>query len=228
MADVTEYTRLSLGSKLDYGFDLASLGWLGADTISSSTWTVSPVTGLTITGQTNTTTATSVFAEAITAGTYRLSNAVITTAGRKITLVVVVSVEAATLAGAYLSPNDAEGRLWARYGIEVELVPGDVEAASESLDRLGPFIGTKQISDQDRAFPRSVTPDGEEAGVDVPGAVLDAVALLALNLQDDTTPVQSEGAGGVSVTYAVPKVSVNARRVENLLEPYLLKIGTRR
>jgi hypothetical protein len=67
--------------KLDHTHDWAAE--LGADTISTSTWAISP-TGPTLSSQTSTATTATVWVESLTAGKlYTLTNSVITAAGRK-------------------------------------------------------------------------------------------------------------------------------------------------
>lgn len=68
--------------KLDYGFDWTTDGWIASDTISTSTWSVSP-TGPTLSGAASTTTTTSVFITGCTHGLiYSLTNQITTAAGR--------------------------------------------------------------------------------------------------------------------------------------------------
>jgi len=69
-------------ASLDYGHDWTD--WLVAgDTISSSTWAITP-TGPTLTNSTNDTTSTTVWVEGCTAGvTYTLTNHVTTDDGRE-------------------------------------------------------------------------------------------------------------------------------------------------
>lgn len=132
---------------------------------------------------------------------------------------------------AYLTPAAAEARLWSREKIDATLTVGDVEAASAEVDASGPFIGTKKVLDgtQERAFPRSVRPDGmENAASTPPDAVLDAVALLAYHSASGEGPaVTSESMDGVSVTYANPAEPVALSRARTLLQPWLLKVGRR-
>lgn len=69
--------------KLDYGFDWSD-GWLGVsgDTVTASTWAVSP-TGPTLSAAANTTTATTVFMTGCTHGKiYSLTNQITTSLGR--------------------------------------------------------------------------------------------------------------------------------------------------
>jgi hypothetical protein len=66
---------------LDYGWDWSD--WLGADTIASSTWTVSP-TGPVLSASTSDDTTTTVWVDGGTAGVkYTLTNHVVTTDGRE-------------------------------------------------------------------------------------------------------------------------------------------------
>lgn len=126
----------------------------------------------------------------------------------------------------YLTADDAQDRLEDRYGLTSTLNEGDMNAASDELDALRPFLGSKYLTDQERAFPRSIEPDGSDSDGTVPDDILDAVALLAwLYAEDPGPPVKSESAGGVSVTYASAKRHVNRRRVDALLRPYLKTRG---
>lgn len=66
---------------LDYGFDWGTDGWLGADTIATSTWTVP--SGLTSEASSNTTTTATVWLSGGTAGqVYEVTNRIVTAAGR--------------------------------------------------------------------------------------------------------------------------------------------------
>lgn len=66
---------------LDYGFDWSTDGWLGVDTIATSTWTVPA--GLTSEATSNTTTTATVWLSGGTAGTvYQVTNRIVTAAGR--------------------------------------------------------------------------------------------------------------------------------------------------
>lgn len=66
---------------LDYGFDWGTDGWLGADTIATSTWTVPA--GLTSEATTNTATTATVWLSGGTAGqVYEVTNRIVTAAGR--------------------------------------------------------------------------------------------------------------------------------------------------
>lgn len=126
----------------------------------------------------------------------------------------------------YLVAAAAQDRLLARYNITATLTDGDMDLASDELDALYPFIGVLYDADQARRFPRSIEPDGSTGDGTVPSNILDAVSLLALDLVDDSgPPVTAESAGGVSVTYAVPKRHVNRRRVDALVHPYLRTRG---
>lgn len=67
--------------KLDYGFDFT--GFLGGDTITTSTWTASP-DGLTLSNMTHDATKTTVWLAGGTVGeTYKLVNHIVTAAGRE-------------------------------------------------------------------------------------------------------------------------------------------------
>jgi hypothetical protein len=102
-----------------------------------------------------------------------------------------------------------------------------MEIASDELDGMRPFVGYTGDSAQERAFPRILPPLYEGAAV-TPEAILDWVSLCAYRLAtDDAPPVTSEGAGSVNVSYATPKPSQTDRRMEYLISPYLLKVGSR-
>lgn len=126
---------------------------------------------------------------------------------------------------AYLTTTEAESRLTSRFGITATLAPGDVDVASDELDGMGPFIGYVSDSTQVRAFPRVLPP---LTTATTPDAILDAVALLAYQAATDEDPaIQSESTIDKSITYASPKTPLNARRVETLIGPYLLRVGSR-
>lgn len=129
----------------------------------------------------------------------------------------------------YLTGAEIATRLAARFPDlpEVTVGDGDAEIASAELDAAGPFIGGRLDSDQEHAFPRSVTPAGEtNEDTDPPDAVLDWVALNAYRVsRADAPAVTSESARGVSVTYASPAPSQAERRMAGLLAPYLLYFG---
>lgn len=226
---MTEYVTLRVGDKLDYGFDYDVSDWLGTDTLASSNWTVSPISGLTLTGETYDTTKTAVFGEVSEAGTYRLVNVVGTTGGRSTSRDIIIGVDAVVGSG-YLSAAEAQARLWGRYKIEADIAPGDIEVASDELDAMAPFIDYRYSYDtalQTRQFPRGVTLAGDTEN-EVPERILDWVALRAYQLSSDEEPATiSESIGGVSVTYAGPKPSQTERRMAGLLSPYLRRVGVR-
>lgn len=127
---------------------------------------------------------------------------------------------------AYLSDTEAAARLQDRYNITAAPVLGDLEAASGELD-ASPLVGWRYDLNQEREFPRSVTLAGDVEG-EVPEAVLDWVALRAYQLLEDESPaVQSEGARGVNVSYAEPKLSQTEKRMKRLLAPYLAPVRLR-
>lgn len=115
----------------------------------------------------------------------------------------------------YLTADEIIDRLEERFGYqEAEILDGDADAASDDLDSMGPFLGLKAVSTQEREFPRYGT-------AAVPPRVLDWIALRAYQLAtDDEAPVSSESAGRVSVSYFRPKLSQAERRMRNLLAPY--------
>lgn len=76
---------------LDYGFEWED--WLDGDTISTSSWTVSP-SGLTASPNTKTSNTTTVWLSGGTVGsTYQLTNTVVTAAGRTDQRTMLVAVQ---------------------------------------------------------------------------------------------------------------------------------------
>jgi hypothetical protein len=70
---------LSVGDDLDFGFDYGKAPWLASgDTVVSSSWTVSPGSGLTLHNPTFDTLTTTVWCLAVTAGTYTVENSITT------------------------------------------------------------------------------------------------------------------------------------------------------
>jgi hypothetical protein len=132
----------------------------------------------------------------------------------------------------YLTAQQAETRLDNRFGIEAFPLVGDLDAASAEVDAMGPFIGTKLVTDgtQTLAFPRSLNPDGtENEATTAPDAVLDLVALLAARSVTEYEPVvTSRSRSGLSESYSYPVAPRTERLIENnyvSLRPYLLKMG---
>ena len=118
----------------------------------------------------------------------------------------------------YLTRSEALLRLEA-YGLDADatdvVTEPDLLAASNDLDKQGPFVGVPAAEDQERAFPR-------DDDTEPPDEVLFWVALRAYQLAANTAPpVISTGAGRVNVTYSRPKPSQVERRMERLLDPYL-------
>lgn len=135
------------------------------------------------------------------------------------------------MAEPYLTTDQARARL-ADFGIappEAQPFAGDLRAASDELDSMAPFLGVLRDPLQHREWPRVVRLDDLEKPADyVPDAVLDWVALRAYQLSTDEEPaVKSEGAGRVSVTYLHGKFSQTEKRMSGLLDPYLLRTGSR-
>ena len=128
---------------------------------------------------------------------------------------------------AYETSDQMETRLEDRFGITATVYEGDAEIASDELDALRPFIGSKLDSDQEREFPRSINPDGTtNEDTDVPERVLDWVALKAYTLANvDVPAITSESIGSTSRSYSTPKIDQSERRMSVLIEPYLLKVG---
>lgn len=128
----------------------------------------------------------------------------------------------------YLTEDQAEERL-ERFRIAGAPSEGDLDIASSELDSMAPFIGTKLVTDgtQALAFPRNENPDGTTSALtDPPDAILDWVALNAYRLSvGDPPAITSRSARGLSESFAYPKSSQNDRRMEYLLEPYLLRMG---
>lgn len=139
------------------------------------------------------------------------------------------------MASPYLTKARAVSRLTDEeegYGLTPEeagaVTGGDLRLASDALDSMAPFEGERAQRDQEREFPRVMYVGDSRAGATVPDAVLDWVALKALELSAEHEPgVRSEGAGRVSVSYSEPKRSQLERRMDGLIEPYLLKTGSR-
>jgi len=220
---VPEGRRQRIGEKVRYGFDWTDYLAEG-ETIASSDWSADPGTGLTLSAEDTSDPNTSVLAEPTSAGVYRVTNFVTfsdTSTGYQDLL---IAVDGATLEGSYLTPNQAEARLWADHGIEAELTAGELRIASRELDSK-PLTGTAYDPvSQSLEFPRSITVPGDEVGV-VPEAILDWVALRAYQLATEDEPaVSSESAGRVSVSYFRPKVSQLERKMRRLLAPYLAEV----
>lgn len=77
---------------LNYGFDWTTKGWLGTDTITASTWTITP--GLAIDSHTHDTTSTTVWLSGGTAGTtYSATNHITTAGGRQDDRTLTIKVE---------------------------------------------------------------------------------------------------------------------------------------
>jgi hypothetical protein len=129
----------------------------------------------------------------------------------------------------YLTAAQIEDRLDGRFGISTTITDGDAEIATYELEALAPFIGSKLDSEQERAFPRTINPDGTtNEDEDPPDAVLDWVALCAYTMSAEETPgITSESIGSTSRSYATPKTNQTSRRMSVLVEPYLLKVGQR-
>ena len=127
----------------------------------------------------------------------------------------------------YLDGEEIAERLLDRFNITATVGDGDAAIASAELDSASPFIGERQDSEQEHAFPRSVTPAGEtNEDTDPPDAVLDWVALNAYRVSSTDAPaVLSWSRSGVSETYASPAPSQAERRMTGLLQPYLRYSG---
>lgn len=123
----------------------------------------------------------------------------------------------------YLTADAIASRLDDRFGIEAEIAPGDAEMASYELDSQGPFIGARQDSEQEMAFPRTLNPNGtENEDTTIPAAVLDWVALCAYRITGGDAPgIVSRSRSGLSESYSRPVVDKNERRMNRLLWPYL-------
>ena len=90
------YLVIDPDETLDYDLEWAKTddSWLDTDTIASSSWAISPA-GPTLTGEANTTTTATVFVGSATLGeTYRLTNTIITAAGRTADRTVTLRCEA--------------------------------------------------------------------------------------------------------------------------------------
>lgn len=108
----------------------------------------------------------------------------------------------------YLAPEEARDRLAARYGIEATPLTGDLAVASDRLDSHAPFKDSSILEDP-------------------PEALLDWVALYAYKLADERTDgkTSSSVGGAVSWSTAWPQRSPTARRLSELLKPYLRHTG---
>jgi hypothetical protein len=204
-----------------YGFEYAST--LGEATIEDSSWSADPAVGITLSADANDDDSTSVLAEVTTAGTYRLINVIEASDGTTDEQSHILVVEEAP-DNSYLGPEQAQIRL-AAYGIDARPSMGDLVAASYELDGQGPFIGERLDSSQTLAFPRTLNPDyTANTDEDVPGRILDWVALKSYQLTNEEEPgVVSESIGLASVSYSTPKTSQTSRRLEFLISPYLAR-----
>ena len=139
------------------------------------------------------------------------------------------------MASPYLTKAEAVSRLTDEetgYGLTPEeagvITGGDLRLASDQLDGLAPFVGRRTDTIQEREWPRDMLLLRPDSELTIPDAVLDWVALKALDLANEHEPgVRSESAGKVSVSYSEPKRSQLERRMAGLIEPYLLKVGSR-
>lgn len=132
------------------------------------------------------------------------------------------------MAGSYLTTSEAMARL-GKYGIqEAGIHEGDLELASDAVDGAGPFVGYRYSDEQERMFPRSETAPGDTEG-EVPGRILDAVALMAYSETEEggDVAVKSESVLDHSITYDRPAVSQSRRRIFPLLAPYRRVSGRR-
>ena len=120
-------------TKRDYGFDYTTE--LGADTITSSTWTADA--GLTLTGATNDTKKTSVFVEGgVTGQTLTATNRITTTAGRTYERVLTLVIRAAVdPADDYLLAASDLVRRFAPPPTDVTLLP-DYNARAARAERM--------------------------------------------------------------------------------------------
>lgn len=127
----------------------------------------------------------------------------------------------------YLTNTLIATRLTSRFAVTATITVGDADIASDDLDSSGPFIGERQADGQERAFPRSISPDGtDNTNPAIPDAILDWVALRAYQLStDEDPPVQSEAVIDRSLTFTSPKISQTEKRKERLLDPYLANAG---
>lgn len=226
-----DYFAHTLNSKARYGVDWDALGWLpeGAQ-ITASTFTPTPSTGITITGQAiaDSGTETSAMIEVTETGVYRVRNHVNANDGSYGDWDLILSVADPAEVFGYLTLSDAEMRLFTYWQIsDAALTGGDIATASDEIDALGPFIGTRRGgAAQLREFPRSVTPAGTQEGEAVPDAILNAVARLAYHIAEDADPaVTGESQLDRSVTYANPKPAPDVAAVYALVRPYLRKSG---
>lgn len=223
----------ALNSKVRYGTDWDARGWLpeGAQ-ITSSTWTPTPNTGITVSGQaiSDTGTETSAMIEVTSTGVYTVRNHVTANDGSYGDWDLILDVADTAAVYGYLTLLDAQTRLFTRWRIyDAELAPGDLITAADELDSAGPFIGSRRGGySQARAFPRTINPDNTLASDTVPDTILDAVARLAYHIAEDADPaITSESVLDRSVSYANPKVSADMAAVRAAIRPYLRRVGSR-
>lgn len=219
--------RLRVGDSARIGFDWTDYAPPGA-AVSAVAWSAEPATAANATRSQIEGMQTTVLVDAVEAGPLRVTGTVTFTDADSSTASqdYLVLITGGAAGSAYLSASDAVLRLLG-FGIEAEVEPVDVVAATLELDAMRPFIGDRYGGDaQSLAFPRTVEPDGSSGGGVVPEPVLDAVSLLALAYaEDEGPPLKSEGIMSANVTYSSPKRSVNRRRVDALLWSYLKTRG---
>lgn len=123
---------------------------------------------------------------------------------------------------AYLTGAEIAERLTDRFPAlpAVTVGDGDAEIASAEFDGLAPFVGIRQESDQENAFPRSVNPDGTtNESTDAPDVVLDLVCLFAhrTTAEEEKVAITSRSRSGLSQSYSRPM----RPRVERLIDSRL-------
>lgn len=140
------------------------------------------------------------------------------------------------MAPAYLTEEEAQSLLAERYGFEDAPYIAMLEIASDEVDAMGgPWIGGRYGTSptQQRAFPRSVQPDGTTTSATtsaVPDPVRGYVALRALQLsREPEAPISSKSAGDLSISYAggkQSKLAVLTNAAWLALVPWRRRVGS--
>lgn len=131
---------------------------------------------------------------------------------------------------AYLNSETAAARLFEQYGVEATFNDGDLELASNEVDGASPFIGVRYDASQERAFPRSIDPNGNDVTTStVPDDILNAVVCIAYALKrGQTVGLNSEAVLDRSLAYSRPKVGVWIMRAVLALQRWQRVSGSAR
>lgn len=131
---------------------------------------------------------------------------------------------------AYLNAETAAARLYELYSIDTTFNEGDLELASNEVDGASPFIGVRYDQDQERAFPRSIDPNGNDVtSATVPDDILNAVTYLAYALKrGQTVGLNSEAVLDRSLAYSRPKVGIWVMRAILALQRWQRVSGSAR